>query len=426
MTSPNSLLLAVVIAITGATVGSDARADETLTEVQGLFRVGWSTSFKNRAVADVQFEAVKRAAAGKLDAYYAYALVLIKQRRYPEAVRLLDELARTDAANVHYLRSKAWLDALTKNYSSSLLTLDRLGQRVAELEAASQAERRDLSGFLGRMLGFLEGPAGSSSTESEVAAYKAKIIARLSLEEQRLLQDELRGILVRYQLMMADSDAAEQEAKDEAEEQRDRLLEDLERQREQMEARKKDLGPEREKLRDEAQAELQQLIKEERPLLQQLSQLEQQATIVRRELLLLTDEIIRLQSLADRDRDPIIRASFINEANRLSLLARRYDVDLLGLERRATSINMQRAEIRSRAQQAQQRYAAEFGQIDTELADIAKQERRSDFDERKEQRTRITGKTGATRAMVAKATALGTYEDFALEAEKQRVLDALK
>lgn len=426
MASFKRIVLTVVIAATATTVVGDAHADATLREVQELFRLGWSTSFKDRASADNQFEAVKQVAAGNLDAYYAHSLVLIKQRRYQEAAKLLDDLVRADSGNVHYLRAKAWLDALTKNYESSLLTLDRLGQQVAELDEKLQTQRRELSGFLGRMLGFLEGPVGNSSTQATVAASKAKIVARLTPEEQSVLQDECRGVMVRYKLTIADYEAAEEEARQDAEDQRDQLLEDLERQRQRMDDRKKDLAPEREKLREEAQSELDQLIKEEQPLLQQFRQLEQQATIVRRELLLLTGEIFRLQSYAERQQDPSIRLSLLNESSRLSLLTRRYDVDLLALERRASSINQQRAEIRSRAQQAQQRYAAEFGQIDTELADIAKQERRNELEERKEQRSRITGKTRVTRAMAAKAAALGTYEDFPLEAEKQRVLAALK
>lgn len=426
MTSPYAAIGTVVIAIFGMTVVSSARANPVHDQVAELYRVGWSTSFKTRAAADAQFGEVKKVAGGKLDAYYAYTLVLIKQRRYPQATKAMEELARVDSANVHYLRTKAWLGTLTKDYPTALQTLDQLGQVVAKLDSKEQPLRREMTGFLGRILGFLEGPVGSSSTTASIAATKSTIAERLTPEEQRLLNSEAQTVVARYQEMISESEDTESEAKADAEQQRDQLLEDLERQRERMDERRKELGPQLDKLRNEAKAELEQFAKEERPLLQQYAQLEQQATVVRRELILLNDELSRLRSRIDREKDATVRAAWINESSRLSILARRYDADLLGLERRAGSINAQRAEIRGRAQQARQKYAAEFGQIDTELADIQKQDRRNELDQRKSQKTRITGKTRLTRAIDAKASALGTYENFSLEAEKDRVLKALK
>jgi len=426
MMSPNVAIATVLIATIGLTVASVAQADATFDEVKKLTEVGWSTSFKTRAVADAQFDAVKKVAGGKLDAYYAYALVLLKQRRYPEAAKLIKELARVDASNLYYLRTKAWLNTLMREYSSALSTLDQLGRHVAELDEKEQPLRREMTGFLGRMLGFLQGPAGDSSKPSAVAATRTSILGRLAPAEQRILNSQFISVMGRYEEMISESEDTEREAKADAEEERDQLLEDLERQQERMDARRKELGPKRDKLRDEAKAEFDELAKEERPLLQQLGQLEQRAAVLRRELILINDELSRLRSRSGRERDPTIRAALITESNRLSILARRYDADLLGLERRAGNINIQRAEIRGLLQQAQQRYAAELGQIDTELAGIQKQERRNELDERKSQRTRITGKTRLTRAIEAKASALKTYEDLSLEAERDRVLKALR
>jgi chromosome segregation ATPase len=301
-----------------------------------------------------------------------------------------------------------------------------LGQAIATLDEKEQTLRREMAGFLGRMLGFLEGPAGNPATVGTVAATKTRIAGRLNPDEQSVLNSEARTVVARYKEMIGESEDAEREAKDDAEQQRDQLLEDLERQRQRMEERRKELGPQYDKLRDEAKAELEQFAKEERPFSQQLAQLDQQATVVRRELILLNDELSRLRSNIDREKDATVRAALINESSRLSILARRYDADYLGLERRAGSINAQLAEIRGRAQQARQKYAAEFGQIETELSNIEKQAKRNDLDQRKSQRTRISGSTRLTRAIGAKASAIGTYEGFSLESEKERVLSALK
>jgi hypothetical protein len=250
MTSPYAAIGTVVIAIFGMTVVNDAPANPVHDQVAELYRVGWSTSFKTRAAADAQFDEVKRVAGGKLDAYYAYTLVLIKQRRYPQATKAMEELARVDSSNVHYLRTKAWLSALTKDYSSSLQTLDQLGQEVAKLDSEEQSLRREMTGFLGRILGFLEGPVGSSSTTASVASTKSTIAERLTPEEQRLLNSEAQTVVTRYQEMISESEDTESEAKADAEQQRDQLLEDLERQRERMDERRKELGPNLDKLRD--------------------------------------------------------------------------------------------------------------------------------------------------------------------------------
>lgn len=425
MTSPNTPILAVLITTVGLIVASQARADATFDEVKKLTEVGWSNSFSQRAIADAQFDEVKKVAAGRLDAYYAYALVLLKQHRYPEAAKLIDELAQADTSNLYYLRTKAWLNALMKEYPAALLSLDRLSQQLAKAEKKERPLRREMTGFLGRMLGFLQGPAGDSAKTSAAAATRRDILERLSPELQQLLNKEFVDVMARYEGMIAESDDAERVAKADAEEERDQLLEDLQRQRERMDQRRKELGPKRDKLRDEAKAEFDELAKEERPLLQQLAQLQQQAAVLRRELILINNSISSLQSRTQRERDATVRAALITESSRLSTLAFRYDANLLGLERRVLNINVQRAKIRSKRQQAQQRYSAEIGQIDTELAGIDKQERRNDLDQRKGQRTRVSGKTRLTRAIEAKAGALKTYEDLSLEAERDRVLKSL-
>ncbi|HTN76002.1 MAG TPA: hypothetical protein VL096_12175, partial [Pirellulaceae bacterium] len=92
----------LAVAAFGIFVSSSAisalAAPVTLAE---LLEVGWDTKPQSRADADRIYRQFVEQSPGDNQIVYAYALVKMQQRDYPEATRLLDQylaIAKTDLA----------------------------------------------------------------------------------------------------------------------------------------------------------------------------------------------------------------------------------------------------------------------------------------------------------------------------------------
>lgn len=407
------------------TLVAPLRADQAALKqaVKKLFDVGWRTSLKSRLAADRQWDVVEQLAPGDLRAKYAYALVLIKQRRYSDAVRQLDELLQRDSRSVPFWRAKLWLSVLTKHYDQALVEMDRLSQLVSDEAAPAEpaAKRLDAARLLGVMGGFLAGPAGGAVTKADLQAQTRRLLGRLNEEQQAAFEEGRRSVIERFSALSAEKTDSEGEAKEEAEQERQRQLADLEKQAEQIEAQRDELSSRRDKLRREAQQELAKITQEDRPLLDRLAQLDSQAVVVRRELALVVSEISRLRGRAQQEKDGIVKDSLLREADRLSILASRYDADLTVLRRQAAVIDGQRAELQRRYQQTQASYRSQLAALGDESAQLDRLARRNSFVKRKAGKP-TKGDLRRARAIAARAKALSTYEEFPLEREKQRLL----
>jgi hypothetical protein len=412
-------------------VGSFApvSADDANTRdaVAKLFDAGWEPSFKARAIADDHFAEAARVAPNDWRVSYAYALVQIKQNRYPEAAKRIDDLLAGDKENVALWKAKIWLSMLTKNYPVALVEMDKLSQLVPAdaAEGAAEEPHRDVARYLGRLLGFLEGPVDSAVSAATRDRTKRQILTRLGPAREAAFEEGRGRVSDQYAELTGAKEATAEAAKAAAEAEQQRLAAELKAKAEQITAKGEELDERREKLRAEGKAELDAIAKEDQPLLNELARLSSLATIPRQQLGLLSLEINRLQGLADREKDPVQRNFLINDINRLAILASRYDAELGALEARAAGVAAQRVNIQRRYQQAQASYTAQFGQIGSTLADLDKQQKRTEGEQQRNQRP-TAGDTRRSRALAAQATAFTTYEEFPLEAERQRVLDLLR
>jgi hypothetical protein len=405
-----------------------AEESEANAAIARLLDVGWGTSSQFRTAGDEQAQLVLRVAGRDGKSLYAAALVLIKQGRYSDALKLIDERLAKEGGDLAALRARVWLTTVLRNYSVAMVAAQKLAEALPEKEherIEEEAAVREYVSFLGRIYGFLGGPAAANVPRDERKASERNILDRLT-EGRRVLFEEARDAVLQRHLELTDTGAAKaDEAREAAEVAKQKTLEEIAAEREERTARLKELQGRTDKLRQELKAELDAIAREDRPLAAELDRLNIRAGALSRELLLIDGQIGNLQSQLGREENAVIRKQILADIDRLALIVSRYQSDLIAVNRLAARVQAQRAGLAARQAKAQADYSAQIERVNRESAELAKREKRATAIEKRTSRS-----TPATPASVlslkAQAGALATYDAFPLEQEKTRLLKSLK
>jgi len=410
---------------------ADVQADEAKLkhELARLMEIGWQPSIKARAEAAEQFELVGRMAPIDGRVPYAYALVQVRQRKYPEAAKLVADVLAKDEKNVHAWRTKIWISMLTKDCATAMVEMDSLGKVLGEGDGGSVGEvdetKQELARFLGRMFGFLEGPGEGQAAAALVDSQQRKVFSRLTDPQQTAFTEARHAVAERYASLTGEQESTKDEAIKEQQRRKEALRDEVQRRRKQIAKELAFIEPERDRLEDELRTELDEVAKLERPLLSELSGLEARAVIVRREMSVFTSDIARLERLLERERDPVQRERLRRDIDRLASILTRYEADLLVLNRQARAIHARRVQLEARRRQAQAMYQRDTARIESKLTDLRRQSRRVDVDQKRIEKP-TTGNTPRVRNIEREAKAFTTYEQLPVQAERQRLLDSFK
>jgi hypothetical protein len=389
---------------------------------------GWGTNAAFRTAGNKQRDAAFAAAGYSPQALYAVAVMYIKQGRYAEAQKLIDEHLSRDDASLVGQRARVWLSAILKNYSGAMISAEQL---ATSLPAASPEDKdadeaqRECIAFLGRIYGFLGGPAAGNVKLDERKTSERKVLATLSTERRALFEEARDGVLQKHLELIDEKDATADAAKEAAEDAKAKTLDEIAKEREERAARLKELQGRSDKLKGELRDELAQIAKEDRPLVNELAGLERRAASINRELFSVQSQISSVQAILDREENPNRRGFLLAELDRLLVFGSRLDGDLAALNRLAAGVQSQRAALAARQQKAQQDIGGQIKRINDEGNDLTKREKRAAAIEKRTERSTPSTPASAL-ALRATASALATYDPFPLEQEKARILKSLK
>lgn len=426
---PGAWIAGVVLLCTGGLL-APAHADEAeaAAAIAKLLEVGWNTTPQARLATNAQYVEVLKVAGSDPRTPRAAALVLMQQRRYDVVGKQLDLLLEHDPADLEAWRAKIWLATLLKNFPEALLAADKLGQALpaeAEVTTESEIAARQSIAFLGRIFGYISGPMVDAANQEPRKAAEKRLLARLSPARQEEFRRARDGVLQRFIEMSDEKLEHQEEVKVAAEAEKERVLAGVEATREANVKRLEELKVQRDRIRGELKAELDEIAKADQPLVSQLAQLSAQLAANSLRLGTISNEILRWQNLLSRVKDPNLRNLYLSELDVLNLEASQLDNYQVGLRRMAAGVTAQRQQLFLRQQQANANYGGQLNGLDKEYQDLEKKEKRADADERRAGRP-ISTTTGKSRALGATATALSTYDQFPLEAAKERLLESLK
>lgn len=405
-----------------------AQEDKAAAHVARLLDLGWGTTTSFRAAADAHSEELFAAAGRQPSALYAATLVQIKQRRYAEATKLVDETLARDKENLPAWRAKVWLLTVLKNYDAAMVAAESLSKLLSKEDstvADEEAQQRIYVVFLGRVYGFLGGPAQANVSIDGRKESERAVTARLSENRLAAFEEARDSVLQKFVELTDAKETVKGKAKDQADADREKTLAEIAELREVNKEKVKELEAQVDKAKKEYQMEAEAVQKADAPLQTRLDSLSNQATSVNMQLFSIDSQIAVVQAQLAATRDQNLRNILFLELNRLSTLEGTTQAELFNLNRQAASVQQQRSSLAVRLQRAESELSGKLGQIDDELNSIAKKERRAEVAEKRAVKAGpITPQSALSLA--AQAAALTTYEPFPLEQEKNRLLSVLR
>ncbi|MEK6235143.1 MAG: hypothetical protein N2C14_10545, partial [Planctomycetales bacterium] len=192
--------------LTTASVGWTEEASPT----QRLLEAGWE---KGIAAQKAAAEIYDQAAIGTPDdvaLHYSHALVQLKHRRYREAETLLKAVLSRQDNHPGARGAMLWTSALRKKYSETLAQAESWSE---ELGKASSPDRNERVEFVGRIFGFLQGPAAKSVAAANATDVRTRILARLDEEGKKAFQTGEEDVLRQYAMLSGQSDATREQSK---------------------------------------------------------------------------------------------------------------------------------------------------------------------------------------------------------------------
>jgi hypothetical protein len=430
------LILFAALAAASFTESSSAQ-DDAFVHVSALFQAGWKPSSKGLEASQALYRELRGDEQVDPRVSYAFALVQMRNLKYDEARRLLDEVLAARPGDMAARRSKIWVLTITQSYSAALVEMEKLAQNLAaesrEVDnqgaqpptPAPDGTETSSAEFLGRVMGFIDGPAARAVAEHIRGDYRKRLVAPLSTADRQSFEQAYSTVQKRFAELSLDREQTKADAKADQQKRQERVQKELERDRTAVAQQKSSLQERSEKLADNIKQEVADLNGQARPLVTRQTRLEAQGAAITREMAGLEVEIARLLELAELSEDGAEAFELRAAARRLSVALGRYDIDLRAINAELAALAAQRVQLAARMQAAIERNRAETDQVERRLTDLRTADRRISNEEKKANQP-FGGNTAAVVAMAAKARAFTTYEPFPFEEERARLLQSLE
>jgi hypothetical protein len=360
------------------------------------------------------------ASDGDAQVHYALAVIQIKHRRYPEAVRLLDQAIELAPDDPWLRRARAWMCMPLRKHEESLPHLEALA-RLAPAEGTDDDAWPDAARFLGRMFGFLEGPAARRVPPESLRPLHDAVEASLSPSLLEVFERGRQDLLAQYDELAAAGDREQAEARAAQQEGNQRTADRLAAEREDVARETDALADQSAEAQAALDATLAEVAEQMAPLDDQFARLSAAAAQVGDRIRELDFAIARVLRLADEAEDPVERSRWLREADRLAFVRDGHRDDYAALDIEARRVNSQRAALETRRRAAIGEYQARMDALAEQGQDLRRTERRIAADERGLDRP-VTGRTPRVRMLSTQAGSISTYEPFPLEAERQRLV----
>lgn len=421
------LLAVATVVLTGqcltqVVLADDAPFRKALSEAIGST---WGDKAELAKAADQKFSSIDTMAPGDPRALYGHALVLMSQRRYDDALRVLDRLLADQDDHLPAWRAKIWIVTVKRNFGASLSACDRSTAILAELSDESTESATEHLRFVGRVLGFMEGPASETAGTAGREDVEARIVARLDESQRADLSAAKEDLLVKFAELISARDDSKAVAKAEAEETKTKLLQDVAEARVENERRAEVLQQRRDSLQAEYDGEMKKIADEDTPLRSQIASLDSDIAAEQSNLSIVNTDISRLQLSLSTERDPVIRRRIRFDIDRLAVTASRLQANIASLDQQIGIVNNQRAQLASRQQSVKNRIGNQLKQLDKDMAALGKAEKKLSGNE-KQINKGVSLNKGKVLSLNTKAAAWTTYQPFPLLIERDRVLATLK
>jgi DNA repair exonuclease SbcCD ATPase subunit len=413
--------------------GAKKAGDAALAAAVGeLLDKGWSGKVADRKAAEEFYRSAKKTHGDDPRFDYALGLVLLKGQQSAEALKLFDAAGRgASPPYVPAFRASIWLRVLRRDADSAVLDIVKFTKAWQELKTLPAAVQDDYVAWAGGIFGYLDGPGYNRSVERLSKEADEEIRGLITAEQLRVYLAAKNDVLEAYAARADAQEKTRVQAKKQQEQDADATKKRVADEQAQVAEKKEQVQKNAEELETALREELAVLDNQIAGLEREYGQLESRARTITRQVDSLESEVAglltqRASILADTENRNS-NAATLNTIQRLIDQKNREQQTLRAeydrLDARARDVQRQGSAVVAKRQAAVRQYQSESGKLFQEGKSISAKE---GFLKRELQKVAkpASGNTSQVRALGQAATALRTYVDLNLEAEKQHVLDS--
>ncbi|HUY90398.1 MAG TPA: hypothetical protein VMV10_16800 [Pirellulales bacterium] len=432
-------LSAVALVLTAVWPAADLRAESDLTAsklataVERLFELGSEPSPKSLHAVQDYYRKLPEAVRNDSLLRYAYAVVLIRQKRLFDARPLLEQAGESRPHDLELWQAKVWLHLTLGDRTKALAELGQFERSMLESDSSEKGDApKAAAEFCGKIFAFLAGPWHSRLHAADLEKLRDKLRGAFETEDQAAFDEAEREVLAKFDELRGKHTSLSQQAHDEARKQFAQARADLLKSQTGLDEKKQDLTDKDAKRSADAKAKLAVLDGK-------LKKLEQQYEAIAAQMVPL--ELQREALTAQLAAIAVGDAALIADPQLRNDLRINLDWGLPGqraynmIERMLAPIVAQLTVLAGKAAEVvdgvaeleAERQMLVFGRVQ-DAGKIAVKKRKLEkeqiqFDRNSKRLKAPKGaNTAQSRAAAAKLTLLNTYLDFPFEREKERIL----
>jgi uncharacterized phage infection (PIP) family protein YhgE len=381
----------------------------------------WSRDGNNLEVAQKSFETT---AVRDGNTLFAYALNRINHYRYRDGLSVAREASEKSPEDFDVWATLSWLEVLLQNNNEGMLALQKLKASIQVLEADS-AKRGFYIRHMGRLIGFLEGPAGGGVNQEILTNTISLIEEKLTPDESKAFIEARQAVVDEFVKLGGKRELAKTDFLADAKAKAEAETKVLEGQNELIMKRRESIPSQISKLTDDFNSQTSSLRAQAQPLQSQIGMLQAQHSNLQIELQQHYAQVAYYQGLLNRTRDPNDRFWIINQMNQFQLFCRNVESQILGVQGQLRSIDSQLGSLNRQAQQVNAQYNSQVGRLQAELNELDRQLGRNMSKTQKlaEPPKRITGEALTLSQRLDK---LKTYYDLPSEQLRNDLLEKIK
>ncbi len=373
------------------------------------------------AAAKAQYEQLKRVDPKDRRIDYAYALVLVNQHKYHDAIPLLSRYLESGKGELNAYSIKMWAQIQDRRYADVLDQASALSQRFPkDAGAAPRADYLDAARFLGTVFGYLELARPAAIDSQLKTARKNEILTRLGERYSKSFDEGRNAVAERLAELQGQREAEQEKSVAAIEKKKDQIKDELQKDRQKISDREEKAQTSSEQLRDATR---------------ELSVVQQQLGSLNGDRTRLGIQIITLQAQLTQILGPLnfvvtpnsnggLTANGVTPANPTIATyaqARAASLALAALNKQAFDMDRKILALKSRAAELSGTGEQQAATIEKSEQDVEQAEKHAKAIERRLHREtpRPTSRAGV---LTGKMTLLSTYAPFPYEQEKKRVL----
>jgi len=418
-------LLAGAFAIMPA---SQAPADTLRTEVARLLQQGAALTPASLAACREQYQEIKSSAPQNARVDYAWAVVLLQQRKYAEALPVLGTCIRANPAELDAACWYVWALVQSRRYDDEIAAMRHVGRRAAEEQLSPQDMRRRAAHFLGQLFGYFELVKPGGARPEQVSKVKNELLAVLPSGLRDAIDEGRAEVAARFMSLKDDREAQLAARAAEAARRHEDAAKSLDDNRRTAADRQAELAESTEKILD--------VTREATVLQRQISSLSQDRLLLATQIMVAQSRLRELYGNREINidipgiqnptgRGPIVEERRTNTALDLDRAARAQQLSLAlaALQKQVFDIDRKLISLGTRAEQLRGVGATQSNSAAQNEAELRKAAKRADNLEK--QVLRIEREKPPTFTLTTQMRSLSTYLPFPFEAEQARVLDRL-